>query len=109
MNIAVFWDVAPCRQQKFTDVSEVHHPGFLTMKVVTKSSVNFYQTTRRNIPEDNHLHTRRRENLKSQFYCILCPKSNQFKVVSGDDLRPSYQLTSPAWVDVSLPSKYLNG
>jgi hypothetical protein len=27
--------------------------------------VNFYQTTRRNNPEDSHLHTRRRENLKS--------------------------------------------
>jgi hypothetical protein len=28
-------------------------------------SVNFYQTTRPNNPEDSHLHTRRRENLKS--------------------------------------------
>jgi hypothetical protein len=26
---------------------------------------NFYQTTRRNNPEDSHLHTRHRENLKS--------------------------------------------
>jgi hypothetical protein len=31
----------------------------------SETSVNFYVTTRRNIPEDNHLHTRRRENLKS--------------------------------------------
>jgi hypothetical protein len=31
----------------------------------SESSVNFYQTTRRNNPEDSHLHTRRRENLKS--------------------------------------------
>jgi hypothetical protein len=29
------------------------------------SSVNIYQTTRRNIPEDSHCHFRRRENLKS--------------------------------------------
>jgi hypothetical protein len=28
--------------------------------------LSFYQTTRRNNPEDSHLHTRRRENLKSQ-------------------------------------------
>jgi hypothetical protein len=37
------------------------------MKAVSTSetSVNFYQTARRNMPEDNHLHTRRRENLKS--------------------------------------------
>jgi hypothetical protein len=31
----------------------------------SETSVNFYQTTRRNNPEDNHLHSRRRENLKS--------------------------------------------
>jgi hypothetical protein len=30
-----------------------------------ETSVTFYQTTRCNIPEDSHLHTRRRENLKS--------------------------------------------
>jgi hypothetical protein len=29
-------------------------------------SVNFYKTTRRNIPEDSLRHTCRRENLKSQ-------------------------------------------
>jgi hypothetical protein len=28
-------------------------------------SVNFYQTTRLNIPEDSYLHTHRREHLKS--------------------------------------------
>jgi hypothetical protein len=31
----------------------------------SETSVNFYQTTRRNILEDSHLHTRRRESLKS--------------------------------------------
>jgi hypothetical protein len=31
----------------------------------SETSVSFYQTTLRNIPEDYHLHTRRRENLKS--------------------------------------------
>jgi hypothetical protein len=31
----------------------------------SEMSVNFYQTTRRNNPEDSHLHTRRRENPKS--------------------------------------------
>jgi hypothetical protein len=30
-----------------------------------ETSVIFYQTARRNIPEDSRLHTRRRENLKS--------------------------------------------
>jgi receptor-type tyrosine-protein phosphatase gamma len=31
----------------------------------SETSVNFYQTTWRNNPEDSHLHTRRRENMKS--------------------------------------------
>jgi hypothetical protein len=32
----------------------------------SETSVNFYQTTQRYNPEDSHLHTRHRENLKSQ-------------------------------------------
>jgi hypothetical protein len=32
----------------------------------SETSVNVYQTTRRNNPGDSHLHTRRRENLKSR-------------------------------------------
>jgi hypothetical protein len=31
----------------------------------SETPVNIYQNTRRNIPEDSHLHTRRREYLKS--------------------------------------------
>jgi hypothetical protein len=40
---------------------------FLMMEAVSTSEtpVNFYETTQRNIPEDSHLHTRCRENLKS--------------------------------------------
>jgi hypothetical protein len=33
--------------------------------ITSETSVNFYQTTRRNKPEDSHFHTRRRENMKS--------------------------------------------
>jgi hypothetical protein len=42
----------------------------LTMEAVSTSetSANFYQTARRNIPEDSYLHTRRRENLKSHLH-----------------------------------------
>jgi hypothetical protein len=32
----------------------------------SETSVKFYQITRRNNPDDIHLHTRSRENLKSQ-------------------------------------------
>jgi hypothetical protein len=36
----------------------------------SETLVNFYQTTHHNNPEDRHLHTRRRENLKShKFFC----------------------------------------
>jgi hypothetical protein len=35
----------------------------------SETSVNVYQTKRRNSPEDSHLHTRRRENLKSHKVC----------------------------------------
>jgi hypothetical protein len=38
----------------------------------SETSVNFFQATRRNNPEDSHLHTRRRENLKS--YKLLFKK-----------------------------------
>jgi hypothetical protein len=39
----------------------------LMMEAVStyETSVNLYHTTRRNIPENSHLHIRRRENLKS--------------------------------------------
>jgi hypothetical protein len=44
-----------------------HHQGALMMEVASTSEtlVNFYQTTRRYNPEDSHLRTHRRENLKS--------------------------------------------
>jgi hypothetical protein len=50
--MAVFWVVALCS----------------VMMEAAKSSgmlVNFYQTTLHNNPEDSHLHTRCRENLKT--------------------------------------------
>jgi hypothetical protein len=37
----------------------------ITAAITFETSVKFCQSTRRNIPEDNHIHTRRRENLKS--------------------------------------------
>jgi hypothetical protein len=40
----------------------------------SETSVNFYQTTRRNIPEDSHLYTRRRENLKSHLVILMSLK-----------------------------------
>jgi hypothetical protein len=60
--MAVFWVVAPCRA--------------LMMEAARTSEtlVNFYQTTWRYNPEDSHLRTHRRENLKSYL-----GKKNVFK------------------------------
>jgi hypothetical protein len=40
---------------------------------ISETSVNFYQTTRRNILEDGHIHTRRHENLISHTRVANCP------------------------------------
>jgi hypothetical protein len=37
----------------------------------SETSVNFYQTARRKNPEDSHLHTRCRDNLKSECNTIF--------------------------------------
>jgi hypothetical protein len=51
----------------------------------SETLVNFYQTTRRYNPEESHLRTHRRENLKSyKFYTIpFCTKNFQ-KYAIGD-------------------------
>jgi hypothetical protein len=40
-----------------------------------ETSVNIYQTTRRNILEDSHLHNRRRDNLKSHTVDEVTPSN----------------------------------
>jgi len=56
MKMTAFWDVRAC------SLLEV-----LMMEAVrtSETSVYFHETTRRYVPESCHLHTRRRENLKS--------------------------------------------
>jgi hypothetical protein len=75
--MAVFWVVALCSlvrvYRSFRGACCLDHHGndrciiALMMEVAStsKTSVNFYQTTRCNNPEDSHLHTRYYENLKS--------------------------------------------
>jgi hypothetical protein len=55
---------------KSADVSEMLAASIIIALMMgaantSETSINFYQTTRRNIPEDSHLHTCRREDLKS--------------------------------------------
>jgi hypothetical protein len=50
------------------------HKGvsFLTEAVnISETSTDFYQTTRRNMPEDSHLHTRRRKDVKYHVHSRL--------------------------------------
>jgi hypothetical protein len=44
----------------------------VTLKLTSETSDNFNVTTRRYIPEDSKLHTRRRENLKSHLAKVVC-------------------------------------
>jgi hypothetical protein len=44
---------------KFSDIALV-----MEAASTSETSVNLYQTTRRNSPEDSHLHIRRHDNLK---------------------------------------------
>jgi hypothetical protein len=55
--MTVFWVVAPCSLAIIALMMEAARNS--------ETLVNFYQTTRRYNPEDRHLRTHRRENLKS--------------------------------------------
>jgi hypothetical protein len=61
-KMTVFWDVAPCNVveigRRFRGAYCFHHHGLLMAISTSETSVNFYETTRCNIPEDSHIHTR---------------------------------------------------
>jgi hypothetical protein len=61
-----------------TDVSE-------ELIASSETSVNTYQTTWCNIPEDSHLHTRGRENLKSHLEeTLVDQRQNNLPEVNRD-------------------------
>jgi hypothetical protein len=73
--MTAFWDTEPCSLVEVrTDDSEVligatiraifPRGGRCLAIHTSETSVCFYETARRSIPEYCHLHTRRRENLK---------------------------------------------
>jgi hypothetical protein len=68
VHVTAFWDTGSCILVEIDRRLIV-----LTMEEVSTSetSVSMYQTTQCNNPEDNHIHSRRRENLKSHAsFCI---------------------------------------
>jgi hypothetical protein len=54
MKMAAFWDIAPC---SLVDIDRRFRAIALMMEALSTSetSVNIYQTTRRNVPEDSEL------------------------------------------------------
>jgi hypothetical protein len=64
MKMAAFWVVAPCRLIA------------LMMEAIQtyETLVNSYQSTRRYNPEDSHLYSHRRENLKKFKFVSACGK-----------------------------------
>jgi hypothetical protein len=74
--ISIYWVKINTNTQGLLDASTEVGPAerwLITLMIEAAStcetSVNFYQTTRRNNPEDSHIHTRRRENLISHEGC----------------------------------------
>jgi hypothetical protein len=62
-----FWDIAPCSLLEF----DLHFRGAYCLPSswqFSETSTKFYQAVLRNIPEESHVHTRRRENLKSHIF-----------------------------------------
>jgi hypothetical protein len=64
----------------------------------SETLVNFHHTTRRNIPEDSHLHTRRCENLKSRHRSVNIPVSKPRLNVEPSDTKQGWQP-----VDLNIP------
>jgi hypothetical protein len=67
--MAVFWVVEPC------SLVEVYQDLLIALMIeaarTSETLVNFYQTTQCYKPEDSHLRTHSRENLKSYLDRIL--------------------------------------
>jgi hypothetical protein len=65
MKMVVFWVVAPCSLVEVYRRFKGACCLYIRAMSTSETSVNIYQTTRCNNPEDSHLHTRRSKNLKS--------------------------------------------
>jgi hypothetical protein len=82
MKFRVFWDAAPCSHvevdRHFRGAYCLRHQSDRLDDGVrtSETSVNFNVTTLRYVPEDSKLHTRCRENLKSQTYKTVSKEHN---------------------------------
>jgi hypothetical protein len=97
MKMRAFWDVAPCSlvgvDQRFRGARTASIIRVIAVMIwaarISETSVYSNDTAWRYIPEGSHLHTRRRENLKSQIGPLM------FAVWSYS-IRPSTSTTTTA-------------
>jgi hypothetical protein len=77
--MTAFWDTAPCSlvetDRRFRSAYCLLHQGDSTPHLW--KAISLYQTARRSIPDDNHLHTRLRQNLKSHFRTAFVKNKKQ--------------------------------
>jgi hypothetical protein len=108
----VFWDVALCSLVKyfrrFRGACCLHHQGnksLMEAASTCETSVNFYQTTPRNNPEDSHLKVIVTEQSESQREDEN-PTLPQGQCVSGErkDLRCSMCLLYPVASPLTVPT-----
>jgi hypothetical protein len=78
---------ACCLHHRPDNQSSKHIALMMETANTSETSVNFYQTTRRNIPEDIHLRTRCRENLK---FCLTLQLLQALQIVPLVALRFIY-------------------
>jgi hypothetical protein len=75
----------------------------------SESSVSVYQTTQCNIPEDSHLHTRRRENLRSHIILVVHQSRHESYLDSAQSHLDTVHIFTPLFpkhsFTNSLPSK----
>jgi hypothetical protein len=76
-----------------THISEVHVVFIIRAWSTFETSVSFYQTTRRNIPEDSHLHIHRSVNLKSYQVKLqyLYTATSVFRYLAGPRQMKGYE------------------
>jgi hypothetical protein len=76
LKMSVFWVVVPCSvvevYRHFRGTCCIDQKGNMMVGASTSETlVNLYQAARRYNPEDSHLHSRCRENLKSDFVSVI--------------------------------------
>jgi hypothetical protein len=109
MKMRTFWDVAPCSlvgvDQRFRGACIASIIRVIAVMIwtarISETSVYSNDTAWRYIPEGSHLHTRRRENLKSQIGPLM------FAVWSYS-IRPSTSTTTTTTASYKVTPNIVN-